>query len=55
MPQSMGGTNHQKFSINQVGVDFKSDQVCAKALPSIAPTVVHALEFDGDSASRDHN
>ena len=50
VPRSMGGTNNCKFSLNDMGIGFLSDHVCAKALPLIVPLTVYTLEFGSDSA-----
>ena len=52
--QPTEGANNFKFSLNEVGTGLVSGQVCSKAFPWIAPTVVHVLEFGGDPSKWDH-
>ena len=50
----MGGVKNWDFSINGVVQGLESYQVFTKVLPLVAPMEVHAVDFGGDSTSRDH-
>ena len=54
VPHTTGWIDQFNFSQNLVGIELLSGQVCAKALPYIAPMVVRALYLGDYSASCDH-
>ena len=49
VPDLMGVTNSQKFSINEVDLGLGIYSVCGNLPPSILPTVVPVLKVGGDS------
>ena len=49
VPHPTGGDYNWKFHQYEVDLGLVNGQVCTKALPSILPMVVRALEFGGDS------
>ena len=53
MPQPTRGNDNQKFSIKYVRFRLESDQVCAKATPSIITMAVLVIVFVGDSVLQD--
>ena len=54
LPQPTRGADNLEFPLNEVGIGLVSVQVCDEVLPSIAPIMMHVLEFWGDSPLRYH-
>ena len=50
----IGDSYNSNLALNEVVIGFSSGKVCAKALVSRKPIVVHTVEFGNNYTSPDH-